>query len=99
MTAAADRNRTEDPGRELAQWLLEAGRRRPARQLNLAFEAGGRGPDGTRAPAAAARRLLVKQTIMLTALVAAYLQYFYINVLLQIASLPTVVIFTATQGF
>jgi len=97
MTVAADRNRTQDSGRELAQWLLEAGRRRPARQLDLALETGA-APDGVRGAAAPARRLLVKQTLMLTALVAAYLQYFYLNVLLQIASLPALVIFTTVPN-
>jgi hypothetical protein len=39
---------------------------------------------------AAARPPLLRQTINLSALVAAYLQYFYVDVYLQISSLPSI---------
>ncbi len=43
---------------------------------------------------APARRLMVRRSVMLFALVLAYLQYYFLDVHLQIARLPSVTVFT-----
>ena len=85
--AAADRPESEDVEQDLADWLKEAGRRKPvaeAPEPQLSSK-----PD----PQAFETRRLA---IMLACLSVAYLQYFYFGVMLEISSLHSVVSFVAS---
>ncbi len=84
----------EDPYEAVARWLQEVGRRR--------LPAGGSLP----APAAAAplqRRIPSETTqriacegLALATLVAAYLQYYFLGVMLQVVTTPSVIVFALT---
>ena len=79
-----------EPSEELAQWLVESGRRRsPLRVPPVVGE--------PRAPEAVSREVPGaggRTRIMLVALLAvAYLQYFFADALLQIAMLRSVIVF------
>lgn len=71
----ANRNRSQD----------ESGRREPVRRFNAGFLVLELPPGG-----ALARGSLIRQAIGLSALMVAYLEYFYIDVQLQIASLASI---------
>lgn len=62
----------------------ESGRRKPAHRINIGFLALEPSPSGARA-----RRSLIRQAIGLFALILAYLQYYYLDVQLQVMSLPS----------
>ena len=78
-----------DPSRELAQWLQEAARRRYAMYS----------PPPRRSYQPAPRKQPPKKwgtarnAIGLGGLAAAYFQYYMIDVMLQIASMPSVTVF------
>jgi len=63
----------------------ESGRRKPVHRFNIGFLALELSPRG-----ALARRSLMRQAIGLSALILTYLEYFYIDIQLQIASLPSI---------
>lgn len=62
----------------------ESGQRKPVRRLNIGFLALEPSPRSARA-----RRSLVRQAVGLFALILAYLQYYYLDVQLQVLSLPS----------
>lgn len=76
---------------DLAQWLREAGRRRPAAKAALGEETLPGKPSGR-----ARRSYLPYVLAALGAL--AYLEYYYAGVLLQIYSLPRVIVFILVDG-
>ena len=81
----------EDESDELAAWLKEAGRRRaPAAK-----------PENVVVAAAPAKRPLVtngKRLVLFGLVAAAYLQYFFLDVYLQIAAMPALIVFIAPSG-
>ena len=77
-----------DEDEELATWLKEAGRRRarPARPENVVLAtAPVKGPLITNG----------KRLLLLGLAAASYLQYFFLDVYLQIAAMPTLIVFVA----
>jgi hypothetical protein len=92
-----DEYRPNDSGKYLAQWLQEAARRtqRPS------------SPDPQPTPApipiakqSAARSLLgrAKWPLIAVLVAIAFLQYFYVDVMVQIASLPAMIFFILING-
>jgi hypothetical protein len=79
-----------EPSEELAQWLVESGRRRsPLRVAPVVAEPTAREAVSRDVPSAG-----VWTRIILVALLAvAYLQYFFADALLQIAKLRSVIVF------
>jgi hypothetical protein len=77
-----------DEDEELATWLKEAGRRRarPAKPENVVVAA----PPANRPLITNGKRL-----VLLGLAAASYLQYFFLDVYLQIAAMPTVIVFVA----
>ena len=77
-----------DEDEELATWLKEAGRRRarPAKPENIVVAV----PPAKRPLITNGKRLL-----LLGLAAASYLQYFFLDVYLQIAAMPTVIVFVA----
>jgi len=73
---------------ELATWLKEAGRRRarPAKAENVVI-----------ASAPVKRPLITngKRLVLLGLAAVSYLQYFFLDVYLQIAAMPAVIVFVA----
>jgi hypothetical protein len=80
----------DDANEELAAWLKEAGRRRatPTRGENVVVVSA---PD--------TRPLVTngKGLALLGLAAAAYLQYFFLDVYLQIVAMPAVIVFVAPQ--
>jgi len=78
----------EDADEELATWLKEAGRRRapPAKPENVVV-----------ATPSAKRPLITngKRLVLFGLAAASYLQYFFLDVYLQIAAMPTLIVFVA----
>jgi len=82
----------EDPYRDLAQWLQEAARRKYAEPVSRRLP----DPDELRRQAALAARerwRAVRQGMSFAVLAAAYLQYHLLDVMLQIETMPSVVVF------
>ena len=78
-----------DPSRELAQWLKEVARRRyPMYGPSWRFDP----PRATKEPPQKKRRR-VRELVSFGALAAAYLQYYMLDVMLQIASMNSVTVF------
>jgi hypothetical protein len=80
--------RFEDESEELTAWLKEAGRRRVAAAK----------PENVVVAAPPAKRPLItdgKRLVLLGLAAASYLQYFFLDVYLQIAAMPTVIVFVA----
>jgi hypothetical protein len=78
-----------DPSRELAQWLQEVARRRyPMYGPSM------RPPDPPRAPVERPRKWRrLREVVGLAALSGAYLQYYMLDVMLQIATMKSVTVF------
>jgi hypothetical protein len=79
-----------EPSEELAQWLVESGRRRsPLRLPPVVVE--------PKAPQALSRDVptagVLTRIILVALLAVAYLQYFFADALLQIAKLRSVIVF------
>jgi len=75
--------------RELAQWLVEAGRR--VRRASPCAEASISCP--VEAPAGAMNDFAVRRLLLFGLLATAYFQYFYLDTMLEIASLRSVIVF------
>ena len=74
---------------ELARWLEEAGRRKAvSRPASIQAESASR-------PEKKARRLVTQplRIALLALMVLSYLQYFYLDVYLQIAAMPSITVF------
>lgn len=89
-------NEEKDVGRELAQWLKEAGTRvgppRPA--LSEIFTA-----QAVSARASWDRQFAaIKRMSLLSLLTASYLMYYYADVMLQISLLQSLIVFVPTTG-
>ena len=93
MAANNGKPELEDTGRDLAKWLQEAGRRRPGATVGSEVLV----PARPRFKLRPAERALIKQTTLLASLVAAYLQYFYVTVMLEIAAMPSVIVFAMVR--
>lgn len=80
--------------RDMAQWLVEAGRRTRRSPGRLAA------PSPPAAPARTSRGGDRKRALLFAVLAAAYFQYFYLDTLLEITSLRSIIVFvvdTATR--
>jgi len=85
---AGPAERTEESNPDLGKPSKEpAGRRKTARGFFSAFSA--RQSDGRNA---SSRHVLARQAFMLLALVLAYLQYYFFDVNLQVARLPSITV-------
>ena len=86
--AAGSVERAEKSNRDLGKPSREpAGQRKTARGSISACSA--RQPDGGNAPS---RRVLARQAFTLLALVLAYLQYYFFDVNLQVARMPSITV-------
>jgi len=87
---------TEDGhnGRDLAQWLVEAGRR--ARHKTGAERAGGNTEQRILAAPAPGRGGSARRVVLASLLAVSFLQYYYFTVAVEIASLPALVVFVPT---
>ncbi|HLX79252.1 MAG TPA: hypothetical protein VKS43_01580 [Burkholderiales bacterium] len=89
---AADIN--DDPYEGVARWLQEVGRRRfPANRLPLASVVAV--PVRRWTPSRTARQI-AGEGLALAALVAAYLQYYFLGVMLQVLTTRSVIVFALT---
>jgi hypothetical protein len=94
--SSADVDNERDTGRELAQWLQEAGKR--VRSTGAPIEQPTTSqPKRTRA-SWEARFMAVKRMTLLTLLAASYLLYYFVDVMLQISLLPALIVFVPTTG-
>jgi hypothetical protein len=93
----ADEYRPNDSGKFLAQWLKESARRtrRPS-SPDLQPAA----PATPMAQQSAVRSVLecAKWPLIAALIAIAYLQYFYVDVMVQIASLPAIIFFILING-
>jgi hypothetical protein len=82
----------DDANEELAAWLKEAGRRRatPSKGENVLVV--------STAPARSPLVTNGKGLALLGLAAAAYLQYFFLDVYLQIVAMPTLIVFIAPPG-
>lgn len=80
-------------GRDLAQWLVEAGRR--ARHKTGAERAGGNTEQRILASPAPGRGS-ARRVVLASLLAVSFLQYYYFTVAVEIASLPALVVFVPT---
>jgi hypothetical protein len=91
MANGNGRSPTPDSG-DLTEWLVEAGRR--------AWYTGGpeKGKGNTERPAERpmARSGAVRRMVLLTLFAVSFLQYYYLTVAVEIASLPALVVFLPT---
>lgn len=81
-------------GRDLAQWLVEAGRR--ARRKTGAERAKGATELGILPPPATGRGGAARRVVLASLLAVSFLQYYYFAVAVEIASLPALVVFVPT---
>jgi hypothetical protein len=81
----------QDPYESTARWLEEAGRRRPA------GPSAGPGPAAEPPPARQGSERTIfgvrREIYMFAVLAAAYLNYYFMQVMLEIDSLPRLVVF------
>jgi hypothetical protein len=92
-----DEYRPNDSGKYLAQWLQEAARRTP-RPSNSDLQPG---PPATPIAQKSALRSVLgsaKWPLIAVLIAIAYLQYFYVDVMVQIASLPAMIFFILING-
>jgi hypothetical protein len=80
-----------DLDEDLAQWLVESGRRRTAPDAPRPVNAGPQVPEAKRRSGAAARRW--DRVVLFGLLAVAYLMYFIADALLQINALPSLIVF------
>ena len=79
----------EDENEELATWLKEAGKRRRTSAPKA---------ENVVVASAPVKRPLItngKRLVLFGLAAASYLQYFFLDVYLQIAAMPTVIVFVA----
>jgi Flp pilus assembly protein TadB len=86
----------KDTGRELAQWLQEAGKR--VRSTSAPIQ-----QPATEQPRRAgaswdARFAAIKRMTLLTLLAGSYLLYYFVDVMLQISLLPALIVFVPAAG-
>ena len=79
-------------GADLTQWLVEVGRRARPRPDPEAGKGNTEGP----AQPPAARSGAVRRMALLTLFAVSFLQYYYLTVAVEIASLPALVVFLPT---
>jgi hypothetical protein len=93
---------TPPPHEDLSDWLQEAGKRRLSRQsghvevpaMPMPVEI----PPAPEAPPPAAKRPTGKWLAISAVAAVAYLQFFYADVLLQIAKAPAMIFFVLING-
>ena len=90
---AAPQIEHEDTGRDLARWLQEAGRRKGSSQVAQEQIPP---PSPEKPPARSPLHLSpaeLRRVLILGALCVAFLQYYYMGVMLEITSLRSIVVF------
>jgi len=88
----------EDVARDLAQWLKEAGRRTKSARPALATVTATPLPADARVAPGARRSASLKRILVIALLAGSGYQYYYADVMLQISSLPSVVVFVPVPG-
>jgi hypothetical protein len=85
----------EDVAKDLAQWLKEAGRRTKSARpgvVAIPLAADARAMPGER------RSASLKRILVVALLAGSGYQYYYADLMLQISSLPSVVVFVPVPG-
>lgn len=86
----------KDTGRDLAQWLQEAGKR--VRSTSAPIEQPSTEQAKRLRASWDARFAAIKRMTLLTLLAASYLLYYFVDVMLQISLLPALIVFVPTTG-